>query len=60
MFLNKLAQSGLITIDYVKNGALQTFKGRVHNLNLRDQIISLKDENQNPYTIRLSGIRNVY
>ncbi|WP_342429652.1 hypothetical protein [Neobacillus sp. FSL H8-0543] len=60
MFLNKLAHSGLITIDYVKNGALQTFKGRVHKLNLRDQIISLKDENQNFFTIRLSGIRNVY
>ena len=60
MFLKKLAQSGLITIDYVKNGALQTLKGRVHNLNLRDQIISLKDENQNSFTIRLSGIKNVY
>lgn len=60
MFLKKLADSRLITIDYDTNGTLKTFKGRVSHLNLRDQILSLKDENQNSFSIRLSGIRNVY
>jgi hypothetical protein len=61
MFLKKLAEKNkVVTIDYDKNGALQTFKGRVFHLNLREQILSLRDEKQKTYSIRLSGIRNVY
>ncbi|MFJ7725305.1 hypothetical protein ACIQXV_03980 [Neobacillus sp. NPDC097160] len=60
MFLKKLAESKLVTIDYVKNGISQTIKGRVYRLNLREQMLSLKDEQQNSFTLRLSGIRKVY
>jgi len=50
MFLKKL----------IKNGALQTCKGRVYNLNLHEQILSLKDEKQNILFINLSGIEDIY
>ncbi|WP_066070400.1 hypothetical protein [Neobacillus soli] len=60
MFLKKLAERKLITIDYDKNGILQTIKGHVYRLNLRKQILSMKDEQQNSFSIRLSGIRKVY
>jgi hypothetical protein len=60
MYLKKLAESGVITIDYDTNGTLQTFKGRVSKLNLREQILSLKDDKQKTYSIRFSGIRKVY
>jgi hypothetical protein len=60
MFLKKLAERKVVTIDYDTNGTLQTFKGRVHKLNLREQILSLIDDKQKTYSFRLSGIRKVY
>lgn len=60
MFLKKLIGGNPITVDYEKNGTLQTFKGRVYCLNLLEQILSLKDEKQNLFTIHLSGIRHIY
>lgn len=60
MFLKQLAENKSVTINYVKNGILQTTTGRVYCLNLREQILSLKDEQKNSLTIRLSGIRKVY
>ncbi|EKN71615.1 hypothetical protein BABA_00380 [Neobacillus bataviensis LMG 21833] len=60
MFLKKLSERKLVTIDYDKNGISQTIKGRVYCLNLREQILSLKDEQQNSFTVRLSRIRKVY
>ena len=60
MYLKKLVHNGLITIDYYKNGALKTIKGRVYCLNLKDQLLSFKDEKQVLHSIRLSGIRQIY
>ncbi|WP_040209247.1 hypothetical protein [Neobacillus jeddahensis] len=60
MYLKKLTQNGLITIDFYTNGALHTFKGHVYRLNLKDQILSLKDEQQKSFSIRLSAIRHIY
>jgi hypothetical protein len=60
MFLKKLTENRLVTIDYYSNGALQTFRGRVYRLNLLEQILSLKDEKQKLFSIRLSGIRQIY
>ena len=42
MFLRELTKSGTITVSYYKDGTLQTCKGRVHNLNLHQQILSVK------------------
>lgn len=60
MYLKKISENRLITIDYDKNGVLQTIKGRVYCLNLKEQELSLKDEKQKPFSIRLSGIRHIY
>jgi hypothetical protein len=60
MFLKKLSEKRQITIDYYTNGTLQTYKGRVFSLNLIDQILSLKDEKQKTFSIRLSVIRQIY
>ncbi|MCM3724778.1 YolD-like family protein [Neobacillus cucumis] len=60
MFLQKLAQGGLITIEYYRNGILRTLKGRVYQLNLKKQVISLIDEKQVLHSIRLSGIKQIH
>ncbi|MQR84839.1 hypothetical protein GFV16_02625, partial [Bacillus megaterium] len=53
-------KNGAVTINYYKNGLLQTFKGKVQRLDLTDQTLSLKDEQQNTFSIRLSGIKEIY
>ena len=60
MFLKKLTENRIITIDYYLNGVLQTIKGRVYALNLREQLLSLTDEKQKAFSICLSGIRGIY
>ena len=60
MFLKKLAQGGLITIEYYKNGVLRTLKGRVRRLNLKDQLVSLIDEKKVLHSIHLSGIKQIH
>lgn len=60
MYLKKFTENKTITIDYDKNGALKTFKGRVYSLNLKEQILSLVDEQQKTFSLKLSGIRNIY
>ncbi|USK60920.1 YolD-like family protein [Peribacillus asahii] len=60
MYLKKLTEDRPITIDYYTNGALQTFKGRVYSLNLLEQRLSLKDDKQKPFSIRLSSIKHIY
>jgi hypothetical protein len=60
MYLKKLTENRIITIDYYTNGVMQTIKGRVYCLNLREQLLSLKDEKQKAFSIRLSGIRQIY
>jgi hypothetical protein len=60
MILRELRKNRLITVSYYKNGALQTCKGRVYNLNLLEQTLSLKDEHQKVCSIRLSGIKEIH
>jgi hypothetical protein len=60
MFLKKLAENRDITIDYHANGTVQTLKGRISKLNLREQILFLKDQKQKIYPIRLSGIVKIH
>jgi hypothetical protein len=60
MFLQKLAQGGLITIEYYRNGILWTLKGQVYRLNLKEQLLSLIDEKQALHSIHLSGIKQIY
>ena len=60
MYLKKLTQNGLITVDFYTNGAFQTLTGRVYDLNLKDQLLSLEDEKQMLFSIRLSSIKHIY
>jgi hypothetical protein len=60
MFLKKFVKNSLITIDYDVNGAITKLKGRVCGLNLKEQVLSLLDEDQKPFSIKLSGIRYIY
>ncbi|AKO93520.1 MULTISPECIES: YolD-like family protein [Priestia] len=59
MILKALRKNRLLTINYYEDGLLQTCQGRVHNLNLLDQTLFLKDEKQNIFSIRLSGIQDI-
>jgi hypothetical protein len=59
MYLKKLSENRLVTIEYFHNEALHRFKGRVFRLNILDQILWLKDDNQKSIAIHLSCIRNV-
>lgn len=60
MILKALRKNHLLTINYNKNGLLQTCKGCICNLNLTEQTLSLKDEHQKIFSIRLSGIKEIY
>ncbi|MCM3791885.1 YolD-like family protein [Priestia megaterium] len=60
MILKALKKNKHVTVNYYENGLLQTFKGKIQNLNLTDQSLSLRDEKQNIFSIRLSGIKEIY
>lgn len=60
MYLKRLTENRLITIDYFFNGSLRSFKGRVYRLNLLEQVLLLKDEKQKQFSIHLSCIRQIY
>ncbi|USK35003.1 YolD-like family protein [Bacillus sp. F19] len=60
MILKALRRNKLVTVNYYIDGALQTLKGRVHNLDLSDQTLFLEDENKNIFSIRLAGIKEIY
>jgi hypothetical protein len=59
MILKELTKNRLININYYKDGLLQTCKGRVYNLDLYQQTLSLKGENQQVYSICLSDIKEI-
>lgn len=60
MILKALRTKLPVTINYYQNGSLKTCKGRVCNLNLNNQTLSLKDEHENVFSIRLAGIKDIY
>ena len=60
MILKALRKKGIVTVNYYQNGLLQTCKGRVNNLNLHNQTLSLEDEQHNIFSIRLSGIIEIH
>lgn len=60
MILKALKTNKLLTINYQNNGFVQTVKGYIQNLNLLEQILLLKDENQHVRSLRLSSIKKIY
>jgi hypothetical protein len=60
MFLKKFTENKLITIDYDKDGTIKTLKGKVCFINSKEQVLSLKDEKQKRFSIKLSAIRYIY
>jgi hypothetical protein len=60
MYLKKLTEKRLITIDYYENGALKTSKGRVYSLNPIEQVLSLIDNKKKSFSIRFSNIKHIY
>ncbi|OLS38486.1 YolD-like family protein [Bacillus sp. MRMR6] len=59
MFLKKMSENKPITITYFSNGVLKTYKGRIHRLNLLDQILLLKDEQHKVFSVHLSRINSI-
>ena len=60
MFLKELTKSCLITITYYQNESLQICKGRVCHLNVHQQTLSVEDEQQKVFMIRLSDIKDIH
>ncbi|MCM3640884.1 YolD-like family protein [Priestia aryabhattai] len=60
MILKALRTNKLLTINYQNNGFVQTVKGYIQNLNLLEQTLLLKDENQHVRSLRLSSIKKIY
>ncbi|MEH7465734.1 YolD-like family protein [Priestia megaterium] len=60
MILKALKTNKLLTINYQNNCFVQTVKGYIQNLNLLEQTLLLKDENQHVRSLRLSSIKNIY
>lgn len=59
MVLKQLIKTGLVTINYYKDGVIHKCKGHVQSLNLAEQTLSLKDQQENVFSIRLSKIVEV-
>jgi YolD-like protein len=59
MILRKLNPNRLITINYYKEGLLQTCQGYFCNFDWYQQAIFLRDEHQKIYSINLSVIKEV-
>ncbi|WP_404932070.1 MULTISPECIES: YolD-like family protein [Priestia] len=60
MILKALKTNKLLTINYQNNGFVQTVKGYIQNLNLLEQTLLLKDENQHVRSLRLSSIIRIF
>ncbi|WP_423800364.1 hypothetical protein [Neobacillus sp. SAB-20_R2A] len=60
MFLRQFTNNRMITIDYDTNGTSKTLKGKVCGVNLKEQVLFLKDEKQKSFSIKLSGIRHIH
>jgi hypothetical protein len=60
MFLKELTKKCFITITYYQNGSLETCKGCVCKLDLHQQTLSLKDEHQKVFSIRLFDIKEIH
>ncbi|MBD8591731.1 YolD-like family protein [Peribacillus simplex] len=60
MILKSLKKSGIMTITYFKDGLLETCKGNMYKLNLNEQTLSIKDNNQKIFSIRLSHIKEIH
>jgi hypothetical protein len=60
MVLRVLARKSSVSIDYYKNGLLQTCKGRVFNLDPYKQILYLKDDQQKTFSIRIDCIKIIH
>ena len=59
MFLKALTKKRFVTIDYSRDGLSQTIRGRVYRFDLSKQILLLKDENQQVFSIQLSSIKKI-
>nr|WP_268877752.1 YolD-like family protein [Priestia abyssalis] len=59
MILKELTQKRLVTINYYQDGILQKCKGRIFKLNLAEQTVLLKDQQQKTFSIRLSRIMEI-
>lgn len=60
MILKSLKKNGVMTITYFKDGLLETCKGNMYKLNLNEQTLSIKDNNQKIFSIRLSHIKEIH
>ncbi|WP_129730767.1 YolD-like family protein [Ectobacillus funiculus] len=59
MFLRSLIKNKLVTINYYKEGTLYKCTGHVQGLNLAEQTLSLKDQQEKILSIRLSKIMKI-
>ncbi|WP_309487245.1 YolD-like family protein [Bacillus sp. ISL-4] len=55
-----IKKNGIMTIIYFKDGFLETCKGSMYKLNLNEQTLSIKDNNQKIFSIRLSHIMEIH
>ncbi|RBW67939.1 YolD-like family protein [Bacillus taeanensis] len=59
MILKGLTEKRLVTINYYKDGISQKCKGHILKLNLAEQTIFLKDQQEKILSISLSGILEI-
>lgn len=60
MLLKELTKNRFITIIYLRDGSLNTCKGRVYELNYFNQTIKVINEQQHSISIRLSSIKEIH
>ncbi|MBM4763275.1 hypothetical protein [Bacillus sp. B15-48] len=59
MFLRKLAEKRKLTIFYCQQGTTKTIKGELYSINIKEQTLSILDEQQKVFCLPLSEIKQI-
>ncbi|MCM3255465.1 MULTISPECIES: YolD-like family protein [Priestia] len=59
MFLKSLTRNNLLTITYYEDGSLKTYKGHIYKINTINQLIFLKDDKEDLFSVHLYNIKAI-
>ncbi|MCM3186736.1 YolD-like family protein [Priestia aryabhattai] len=59
MFLKSLTSDDPLTITYYQDGLLKTYKGHIYKINTIDQLIFLKNDKEDLFSVHLYNIKDI-
>jgi len=59
VFLKSLTSNDLLTITYYEDSLLKTYKGHIYKINTINQLIFLKDDKEDLFSVHLYNIKAI-